>query len=358
MSSSERQVLQECLNRLAEAAFEGIVIHEKGRILDANNVLARMFGYELSDLRGRSVLKLVAPQSRALVWAQIQAQAADPYEVTCLKKDGVIFPVEVRGKPFPYDGRMARVAAVRDRTRRKQMENDLRLARRQLALSREASQQRLAHELHDGPIQQLLGLSYRLLEAKDAIREGQTAPTDILSTLDSIWQGTVSIVSQLRNLMFEFRPPELYEVGLAEALEGFVRSLLRASEPHSIGIKVDVTLDESALPEEIRINLFRIGQEALRNAVQHASATQIELKLYEVGEDVWLEVRDDGQGFTAPGSWSQLTQAHSFGLVTMMERAEVIGGRLKLLSQPGEGTILVARIPLNLGEMNYDDQDN
>ena len=112
--------------RLAQATFEGICVTENGVILDANEQLARMGGYELPELLGRPAIEFVAPQSREVVrWNFIHGDG-QPYEILGQRKDGSTYPVEVRGHQESWDGRTMRVTALRDLTTRKQAEQALR----------------------------------------------------------------------------------------------------------------------------------------------------------------------------------------------------------------------------------------
>ena len=111
---------------LADASFEGILIHDNGMVLDANKTLLKTFGYgSLKDLKGRNVLDLVSEQSRPIALENIRAGSTEPYEITIYRGDGTQAPVEVQGKPMPYQGKTVRVVAVRSLTERKQ--NEMRL---------------------------------------------------------------------------------------------------------------------------------------------------------------------------------------------------------------------------------------
>jgi PAS domain S-box-containing protein len=112
---------EERFRKLSEASFEGIAIHERGKILAANKALADMFGYELSAVAGMSGQALVVPEHRDFL-----LKKEEPYEAACLKKDGTTFICKVRGKEIPYQGRQARVSAIRDITERKRAEEALR----------------------------------------------------------------------------------------------------------------------------------------------------------------------------------------------------------------------------------------
>jgi PAS domain S-box-containing protein len=136
---SERKRAEEALREseerfrgLAEATFEGIVIHDRGRILDANQVFANMFGYGLSEIIGVHVLDLAAPESRDLASQRIVSKSKEPFELIALRKDGSTFPSEVCGGVLRYRGRVVTVAAIRDVSERKQAEEALQRAREEI----------------------------------------------------------------------------------------------------------------------------------------------------------------------------------------------------------------------------------
>ncbi|AFY81764.1 PAS domain S-box protein [Oscillatoria acuminata] len=117
---------------LAAATGEGILLHDRGIIIDVNRVLAQMVGYEKEELIGTSGLVLVTPEYREIVSENIQNQSDRPYPVVALRKDGSTFPAELHPKMIEYQNRLVRVVAVRDITERNQVEEELRQARDQL----------------------------------------------------------------------------------------------------------------------------------------------------------------------------------------------------------------------------------
>jgi len=127
---------------LSEASFEGIVIHDKGRILEGNRALATMFGYEVSEVIGMHALDLTAPESRDLLLRNIASKHREPFELTGLRKDGTTFPVEGLGSPIPYRGKRVTVAALRDITERKRMEEAFQKAREELEARVESQMER------------------------------------------------------------------------------------------------------------------------------------------------------------------------------------------------------------------------
>ncbi len=114
---------------LSEAAFEGIVISEKGIVIEANNTLRRMMGYDASELPGMEVTELLSPGEREGAWDRIRRGDETLYETWGLKKDGAVIPLEVQAKMFPYGGRNVRFTAIRDISERKKSEEEIRMLR-------------------------------------------------------------------------------------------------------------------------------------------------------------------------------------------------------------------------------------
>ena len=118
---------EERFRRLAESTMEGIVIHENGMILDANQAFASLVGHDLADVIGKEAASFAAPVSRELVRKHILEGYDKPYEVLGLRKDGSTFPVELFGKSIPFEGRSVRVTAIHDVTERRGVEKQLQL---------------------------------------------------------------------------------------------------------------------------------------------------------------------------------------------------------------------------------------
>ena len=117
---------EERFRSLSRATFEGIIIHKKGKIVDANTAAIQMFKYELSEIIGMNGLELIDSKYRDLVWKNLNSGYEKPYEVIALRKDGSTFPLEIEAKAFFYNGNQHRVSALRDITKRKLAEAALR----------------------------------------------------------------------------------------------------------------------------------------------------------------------------------------------------------------------------------------
>lgn len=103
----------------SEATFEGVAVHEQGQILEANPKLAEIFGYELPEFIGKQISELIAPESRDQVLTKTLSGTQEAYEAVGLRKDGVVFPIEISEKTIPYEARTAKILVVRDTTEQK-----------------------------------------------------------------------------------------------------------------------------------------------------------------------------------------------------------------------------------------------
>ncbi|MCX6136026.1 MAG: PAS domain S-box protein, partial [Ignavibacteriales bacterium] len=117
---------EERFRQLSGGSFEGIIIHDEGKIINANEVFVAMFGYDLPELIGINALEFATPELREIAERHIRTGSEEPYEGVALRMDGSTFDVEVRSKNIPYKGRIVRVTAVVDITERKRIEKALR----------------------------------------------------------------------------------------------------------------------------------------------------------------------------------------------------------------------------------------
>jgi PAS domain S-box-containing protein len=197
--------------------------------------------------------------------------------------------------------------------------------------------QKLARELHDSVSQAIYGIALgtrtalKLLEMEPDEREAVMQPLEYIMSLAEI------ALAEMRALIFELRPESLEVEGLLPALERRVE-VLRARHQLDVGF---VAAGEPAVPLWVKEVLYRIAQEALHNVVKHANASRVELSLAVSDGEIALEIGDDGRGFDATAQYP----GH-LGLRSMRERIEGVGGRFHLDSSPGDGTRLLAVIPV------------
>jgi signal transduction histidine kinase len=228
-----------------------------------------------------------------------------------------------------HQARLHRQLVVRERAHENFVE--------QVIEAQELERRRLAGDIHDGISQRLITLSYRLDAASRA------ADPDAMAEQLGMARELVDLTLQeARAAIGGLRPPVLDDLGLAGGLTSLARSV------GQIDVKVDVV--DTRVPDHIEIALYRIAQECLQNVVKHARASTARLMfavdMGDSGEIARLEIVDDGVGFDTFENPLGSDEMGGYGLLSMAERAEIVGGRLNIRSRPGAGTAVTATIPL------------
>jgi len=197
----------------------------------------------------------------------------------------------------------------------------------------------LARELHDGAGQVLTSLSLRLKALEKRTPEGE-----LRDSVTSLCQATSETIERVSKLSHRLHPAVLEELGLEAALRTLVQEMLVDVE---LEFNCELDLDGRRLPSEIEISLYRIAQESLTNIVRHADAEKVTVELQASPSMVLLRIADDGKGFLSENLGQKANQDR-LGLISMRERAEMIGGSLVVQATPGSGTSIDVRIPIQL----------
>ncbi|MGE5695306.1 MAG: histidine kinase [Candidatus Sericytochromatia bacterium] len=209
----------------------------------------------------------------------------------------------------------------------------------QVIEAQELERRRLAGDIHDGISQRLITLSYRLDAAQRAVGDD---PRAVAEQLDKARELVELTLQEARAAIGGLRPPVLDDLGLAGGLASLARSIPQ--------LNIDVELTEKRLPDHIELALYRIAQECLQNVVKHAKASTARLTFGVSTENdqatARLEIVDDGVGFDTFEHPLGSDEMGGYGLLSMAERAEIVGGRLNIRSRPGAGTAVTATIPL------------
>jgi len=211
---------------------------------------------------------------------------------------------------------------------------------RNIIMAQEDERKRIARELHDDTAQGLLLLSRRIDALADRL-EG--VPEPVVQGLEELRSLTGDILQGVRRYGQDLRPPALDDLGLLSALEGVTAGL---REANGIETELEVTGRQQCLPPEIELVLFRIAQEALRNVQRHAQASGAVVRVEFSDNRIRIAVSDDGKGFEPPELLGSLAQKGKLGLIGMRERAQLVGGTLTVHSKPGQGTTVVADVPV------------
>lgn len=194
--------------------------------------------------------------------------------------------------------------------------------------------QRLARDLHDAVSQQLFALNMMASASiKMLDRDRETAKSQMLDVADLASKAQV----EMRALLLHLRPIHLSEDSLCEGIKKLVDELEKKS-----GVTFYLALDElPELPGGIEENLFRIVQESLGNALRHAEASEIRITVKLKKKQFLLHIKDNGKGFEMNEN-----KKGAYGLDSMQERSDEIGGQFRVSSRPDEGTLVEVRVPV------------
>jgi PAS domain S-box-containing protein len=292
-------------------------------------------------------LGMIHPADRERVQQAVARARVDPAPFTIrhrvIRPDGQVRTLVARGEGIQdASGRVVRVVATdQDVTEAEQAEQERRRLLARLYEALEGRHQRLAADLHDSHIQSLVAIGVNLDQVR--LRLGPSAPAPVRSLLDKLRRDVSAEVSDLRRTIAALRPLVLDQRGLVAAVRELADGVcLRAA---LASCEVDAELDGVRLDPGVETILFRVAQQALANVEQHAAARHARVALCGDGADaVVLLVEDDGRGFDVTLADVAAGQ-EVFGLTSMRERVQAVGGELTVDSRPGGGTRIRARVP-------------
>ncbi len=212
----------------------------------------------------------------------------------------------------------------------------LRQLRRQFSLVL-GERVRLSRELHDTLLQSLVGVA---LEFDAVSKTLDSSPATARERVIKIREHVEEYIREARRSIWSLRSQALETGDLLVALR---ESAERATEGQDLALEFSVTGTPRRPPSSVEHQLLRIGQEAVLNAVRHASARHVRMNVTFTDDDIVLDISDDGRGFD-PHRAAEGTTDH-YGLTTMQERAQQCGGRVTVTSEPGRGTMIHAVVP-------------
>jgi len=339
----QEQVVGPALVALAPSGSTAAIrLDSQGRISDATVSAAAMLGFEPQELRGRSLKDLAIEGWQAaaeVASARVRFGATESFELALKGRSGRRTLVEMTARALA-DGKTGAVVAWSERRMRRSTPSqdvDPELGRIAYGLLRtqEAERMRVARELHDDVAPVVVMVKYMIEDALG--RLGHNAPAESVETLHDAALRLRDVVSELRRISTDLRPKLLDDLGLLATLEWYCRSV----EEACTGVRVECHLQvaEAIVPQRLKLEIFRITQEALSNVVEHAHARRVQVNLYVALEELCLVIEDDGRGFDPSSAAGQDESGMMrVGLQSIRRRTEATGGRMLLDTAPGRGT--------------------
>jgi signal transduction histidine kinase len=253
------------------------------------------------------------------------------------RQDGVLYaPEDLRWLTSIAREAAAVLEAIHFAEQERLAASEMRTLYRQMVKTREVERGRLSRELHDGVLQDLCAVTrdLKVLEMKDGPDE--TAISDLAHL-------SGETVQALRAICNDLRPP-LLQQDLGSALKAMV-SEMEGRSTTSVHIEISADHTDLILPDEKALAIFRITQEAVNNAIQHADASEIAVRLTAYPDRLRLTVTDDGRGITGSVESARFVAQGHYGLAGMRERAAMVGGMMEVQTAHDYGTVVVFEMP-------------
>jgi len=353
IAENARRDVEERFRHIFENALVGIYrTTPDGRILMANPALIKMLGYSSFEQLAKLNLEKEGFEPtcpRSFFKEKIEKDGSvRGLEYIWLKRDGTRLyiresAVAVRdgqGKVVYYEG------TVEDITERKKAEEklldyqkQLRSLALELSLSEEKMRRQMATSVHDH-----LGQNLAISKIKlDSLQKSVSSP-ELVGIVDEVRDLLSQTIESARSLTFELSPPVLYELGFEAAVEWLVRYVKKRD-----GLSAEFKDDGKAKPlnDKVRVLLFQSVRESLHNVTKHAHAKKVTVSVSRADNEIQVTVVDDGVGFDVSKIRSGGLEGGGFGLFSISERLENIGGRFRIESKPGSGTKVFLAAPIS-----------
>lgn len=344
---------EERLKILFESAPDAIyLVNSEGRFVDGNRAAEKLTGFTREDVIGKNLVDIDLLFSEQLLRAKANlkkvadGKPSGPNEYILKKKDGTRVSVEVRTYPVKIGGKVLSLGIARDITEHKHTEQkllehqaELKSLASQLSLTEERERHRLATDLHDQIGQSLVISKIKL----DQLRKS-SGSDEFNKSLEDISQCLGQIIDDTRALTFDLSYPILYELGFEAAVAEWLADQIQ--EKH--GIRTEFLDDghNKPLDDDICVLLFRNVRELLINVVKHAQADKVRISVRRIKNNICISVEDDGIGFDPVGAVSLATQRAKYGLFSIRERLEQLGGQIEIDSRMGGGSRIIMKAPL------------
>lgn len=326
-----------------------VVLNRLGVIVSCNSAGQRISGYSKDELVGKHFSKLGAfhvkdiPKYLSIFAKILKGQVSKPFQVEFIKKDGSTGMVEVRVSLLE-DGNIQTIAT--DITERKRAEQrlledqaQLKSLASQLSLTEERERHRLAMELHDQIGQSLVISKIKL----DSLRKSVSS-NELTEALEDVCSTLGKVIQDVSTLTFDLSFPVLYELGFEAAVAEWLSEQIR--DKHGINTEFEDDGQFKPLDDDICVLLFRDVRELLVNVVKHANAQNVKVSISKADDQIHVSVEDDGVGFDPVEVASKATERAEFGLFSIRQRLEQLGGHFEIASEPGHGSKITMTAPL------------
>lgn len=326
-----------------EKAHDAIWVHDfNGNLLVSNRQNAELLGCEPEELINENVSRFLTSEGLKLAMEVKRnllnnIEIKQPYEQRLIKKDGTEAIIMLTTSLVEYESMPAFQNIARDVTGERLLQADLSVYLHQITRAHEEERKRIARELHDDSIQVLSVLSRKI----DDVASGNAISAETAGRIDDVRREIDNTIERMRLFIQDLRPPTLEYLGLIPALREMVSQF---EEQAGIEVILHHNRRDWRLAPEDALLTYRIIQEALRNVWKHSNSTKAKVTIESDNDKTVVTISDNGRGFVT-GEEPGFVHEGKIGLAGMRERAELLGGKLDIYSEPGRGTRVVLVIP-------------
>lgn len=345
---------EETRRLIINSSLDAIVcIDDQGFITVWNPQAEKIFGWKEDEIKGMKLTDTIIPeryQKSHIAGLQYYKQTGKGpvlnrlMEISALNREGREFPIEMAIIPIRQTGEEIFCAFIRDITERKKAEEslkqsyeDIRQLASHLQVIREEERAGIAREIHDELGQQLTGLKMDMFWVTKKI--GNYHDEQVEAKLNSTVSLLDKAVKTIRRISTNLHPSILDDLGLIPAIDWYCQEFTKR---YGIPVAFQSNIQVNNFAHPVVIALFRITQESLTNIARHAEASSIHILFDQEEQIITLTIEDNGKGFEA----NKKTENRSLGLIGMRERTLMIGGEFDIESNPGKGTKLMIRVPV------------
>ena len=329
-----------------------LVVHGERNIVFWNQGAEQLYGWSAAEALGRSpieLLKTELPRPIAQIENILRQEGHWEAELKRTKRDGSALTVSSRWAAWrdANGNYLGRSQVDTDISKRRQVEQELRVLSGRLLNLRDEERRRLARDLHDSVGQLLAGAAMNLALFRQAESEIDPAQAKLLSEISGLLGQSLK---EVRTLSYLLHPPLLDEAGLASALQWYVTGFAERSQ---IKVNLQVPEDLGRFRQELELAVFRIVQETLTNIHRHSGSPTATITVSKSAEQVRIKVEDQGKGMALPlVNTGAERNTPGVGLSGIRERVRQLGGQMKIRSGQG-GTAVEVLFPLEGASKSY-----
>ncbi|MBS4008694.1 MAG: PAS domain S-box protein [Clostridium sp.] len=317
----------------------------EGNIISGNRAFLNMVGETLPELSGKNIFAWIPQNSlskaktvRKQLWAGLPKEWS--YDQTIINSQGLEIILKVTTNLLQLGGTQGFQHIAKDITEERRMQENLEYYIRHITRAQEEERLRISRELHDSTAQSLIVIMHQL--EKFLISSKHLFVSDS-RFLYGMVEKVKEILQEVRQFSRDLRPSILDDLGLIPSVEWYIEELNRI---HGINISLSIQGEKIFLRPEVRVTIFRIVQEALRNVIKHADANEAHVRIDYSADNIAIYVSDKGKGFDRK-LIGELLRAGKLGLAGMNERAKLLSGQIQIESAVGQGTTIKILIPIS-----------